>query len=202
MLSLTIIRHAPTPMNTGINTGGVFMGILDIPAIDEEINAITEGKYSHTIEKEYDVYYSSPLSRAFSTATALFPNKKIQVKESLIEKNLGTWADQNKKIIKEKYPEAFLESGTLNPYFTPPEGEKIEDMIERVKGFLNQCIEEYKSSGNLDYKIVAVTHNGVIRIIRHLIGVSLEDTFSKNEKHIVPITFTYENDWQIKQQSK
>lgn len=196
MLYLTIIRHAATSMNTG----GVFMGILDIPAIDKEIKAITEGKYSQVIDKEYDIYYSSPLSRAFSTATALFPDKKVQVKESLIEKNLGTWAGQNKRAIKEKYPEAFLESGTLNPYFTPPEGEKIEDIIERVKGFLNKCIEEYKSSDKIDYKIVAVTHNGVIRIIRHLVeGIGLEDTFSKNEKHVVPITFTYENDWQFKQ---
>jgi broad specificity phosphatase PhoE len=195
MLSLTLIRHAPTSMNTN----GIFMGVLDIPSIDEEIKSITEGKYNQVSNKEYDVYYSSPLSRAFSTAAALFPSEKIHIKESLIEKNLGTWAGQDKRTIKEKYPEAFLESGTLNPYFTPPEGEKIEDMIERVKGFLNQCIEEYKSSGNLDYKIVAVTHNGVIRIIRHLIGVGLEDTFSTNEKHIVPITFTYENDWQFKQ---
>jgi broad specificity phosphatase PhoE len=194
MLYLTIVRHAPT----SLNKEGVFMGILDVPAIEEEVIKIENGEYKSYFREEYDTYFSSPLSRAYSTAQALFQNKKIKKIDDLLEKNLGAWAGLNKKEVRKKSPEAFLESGMLNPFFTPPEGETIEEMVERVQKFLNMCIDVYRNADKLDYKIIAVTHNGVVRVIRHLIeGISLEDTFSKNEKHILPTTFVYDDKWKL-----
>lgn len=189
MLELTLIRHAPTPFNRD----GIFMGILDVPLEDETIQLL---KNSSLKIEEYDLYFSSPLIRAYDTAINLFPNKLIQTDDLLQEKNLGVWSGLNKEKVKRTYPDAFLETGKLNPFFTPVEGENIQDMVIRVSNFLDKIKNLYLLGNKTNLKIVCVTHNGVIRIIRHIIqNESLESFFQKSEPHLTPINFSFNEEW-------
>lgn len=189
MLELTLIRHAPT----SFNRNGIFMGTLDVPLEQETIQLL---QHSSLKTREYDLYFSSPLLRAYDTAINIFPNKLIQTDYLLQEKNLGMWSGLNKEKVRQTYPSAFLETGKLNPFFTPIEGEKIQDMVTRVRSFLDKIQSLYLSEERENLKVVGVTHNGVIRIIRHIIqNENLESFFQASEPHLTPIKFYFNEKW-------
>jgi broad specificity phosphatase PhoE len=190
LITITLFRHAPTVFNIG----DVFMGLLDIPCDYEQLNKI-HGKYDY-LAKDNDMVYSSPLTRAFETAKYIFPNKLIIVDKRLTEKNLGIWAGQKINYLKNQYPNAFLNSGHLDPLFVPFEGESHKDMMIRCKSFLNEIIIKAERTHE-DTRIVVVTHNGVIRLVRFIIEkYPIVEIFKTNEPYLSPIDFTFElSDW-------
>src|SRR5689334_1561108 len=131
MPTLTLIRHAPTVSNDS----GIFMGSLDIPSPEESLRAAYELglMLAHT---EFTRYYSSPMVRARQSAEAIFPNAPVIYDSNLIERGLGLWGGKTKAAIRVEYPTAFYPSGTMNPFFTPPDGEPLQHVIDRVKTFL------------------------------------------------------------------
>lgn len=187
-MKLTLIRHAPT----SYSKPGLFMGHLDIPATPEGLVSATElGKSVGSINAS--CYVSSPLSRALQTANCVFPDAQIEIDNDLIERGLGSWAGLSKAEVREKYGEAFLPSGFIDPYYTPPNGETIEDMIRRVDRFIKKLETNPESE-----HVVAVTHNGVIRLIRCLIeDIPIKDMFVDSEPYLSVRTYTYSkfNKW-------
>jgi len=179
MSTITVIRHAPTEYNTN----KIFMGVLDIPLTTTENIDANRLKRAFT-ENGCSICYTSPLKRSYDTAAVLFDRNNIIIDLRLTERNLGIWAGLSKKEIKAKYPFAFTESGTMDFYYTPEEGENYKEMIERVASFL---VELYEKESN--FAIVA--HNGVFRVIKSLIsGTGLSKVFNRFEPHLEPQTFT------------
>jgi probable phosphoglycerate mutase len=164
------------------------MGSLDIPASQDKLKEAGElGLELQAIQ--FSLIISSPLSRAQMTAQSIFPGRKIKIDKRLRERGLGTWAGCSKKEIRDKYPEAFLPSGFIDPYFTPEKGELIEKVVSRVRGFIRDMVK----MGEDDH-VVAITHNGVIRIIRCIIeNHPLLDIFTEAEPHLAPRSYSFVN---------
>lgn len=186
LLNLTLFRHAPTVYNND----GVYMGILDIPCDFEELNKI-QGKYDYMAHSIFRIY-SSPLSRAYETAKYLFKNNTIYTDNRLIEKNLGSWAGQRKKYLNKIYPQAFLTSGYLDPTFIPEGGESHDAIVSRCKSFLIDIINsEYNNKDK--NRLVIVTHNGVLRVMRYLIeGYPINNIYKYSEPFLSPIEFNFD----------
>lgn len=176
--TITIIRHAPTEYNKK----SIFMGTKDIPvnSFDEkDIQIIRDNEYI----KQASFLYSSPLLRALGTAKTIANNQKSVITDTrLIERCLGDWQGVSKKILYERYPDAFI-NGKMDFYYTPQNGEPYDTMVKRISDFI---IEKYRLENNL----VIVTHNGVFRVMKSLLtGEVLSNVFSEFEPYLSPQTF-------------
>ena len=181
-MKLTLIRHAPTEYNAK----GLFMGALDLSSSRD---GLLQAQQLGVDLKGFifTKYYCSPLKRTLQTAKAIFPDAKIELDQDLRERALGNWSGRSKKEMRDVYPEAFLPSGHINPFFVPEGGEPIEDVMKRVSNFL----EKIKSES--DGHIVAVTHNGVLRVFRCIVEEKpAEQIFQVSEEYLTPKTFAYE----------
>jgi len=176
-VKLILIRHAPTRYSAA----GLFMGDKDIPPTREGLEAARQLGRQLASLSDFNLL-SSPLSRAFLSASAIFPGKPVRVREELRERGLGDWAGRSKSEIRRLSPQAFLPSGFLDPTFVPPEGEPLDQLQSRIRKFLSE-VSLWSSSDC----VVAVTHNGVIRLIRHFLeSRPLEDTFAESEHYLSP----------------
>jgi len=179
MSEIIVMRHAPTASN--INE--VYMGILDTPLSDTYDMDVRQLKEIFT-ENGCTFCYTSPLKRAYDTARVLFSEDYIIVDKRIIERDLGLWAGVSKKTIRDEYPLAFNENGTMDFYYTPEKGEPFMVLVRRVADFLI-------SIHSLGTSIAIVTHNGVIRVMKSLIlGTGLSEVFSQHEPHLKPQRFS------------
>lgn len=109
---------------------------------------------------EFDCIYSSPSPRALDTAKYIRGNKdtKIVTSEFLKEINFGKWEGMLEVDAEKDNPEQFYNLWNKPEVFEPVQGgEKIEDLIERVKNWFYSIIENTQ-----DENILIVTH-GVVK---------------------------------------
>jgi probable phosphoglycerate mutase len=179
--TILMIRHGPTKENVD----GIFMGRVDAICPPESLSAAASlGRAMSLPDNNY--IYTSPLQRCLSTVKAIFPGRVAQIDDRLTERDLGNWGGHSKKWLKATCPEAFLSSGRLNPHFTPDGGESLPVFCQRVASFLRMAV----TIGDENTTIVVVSHNGVIRLARHLLeGMSVEQLFSEGEPHLTPSAF-------------
>lgn len=180
MPTLTLIRHAPTVSNEA----GIFMSHLDSPITAAGLRRAHELGESLQ-ELGVTCLYASSLMRAIKTAEALFPHLPVTIAPELSERDVGEWAGQSKVVVHSQYPEAFMASGHMDPRFTPPGGETFHDFAQRTASFLRAL-----ATHDEDEHIAAVSHNGVIRMMRCWIeGLPLEVVFAVAEPHLTPRTY-------------
>ncbi len=191
--NITVIRHAQTTYGEQ----NQFMGTLDIPCSEKGKDEARAASKNFNGIKYFRIY-CSPLSRAIQTTECLFPGQDFVIENNLIERGLGSWAGKNFTTIKKEFPEAFLNSGKINPYFIPKDGEPIENVIFRVNSFLDLLMGLFKAlktenNGEKVFNIAVVTHNGVIRVMRSLLeNTSISDIFKEFEKHLTPIRYSFD----------
>ena len=108
-----------------------------------------------------EVIYTSPLDRAYYTASALAEPHKLTpvILPELEEINFGTWEGES-ILSLEKNQSSFYSSWRSDPFFNPPKGaetwEKLYNRLSRaVKVFLQGS---YK-------RIVVVSHGGIMRAL-------------------------------------
>lgn len=174
MPEVWFIRHAPAAENIG----GTFMGQLD-PEPDAQ--ALAEAAaLTGTIAA--DVVLSSPLRRASLTATKLFPGHAITHDKRLQERHLGDWQGREKAQVRSERPDAFTERGTLDLQMTPPGGESWNDFEQRVRAVLLEI-----AACPADRRVALVSHNGVLRAARVLLGqVDVETASRMTEPFATP----------------
>lgn len=182
MIELSLIRHAKTDSNHK----HIFMGTLDIPCSEQGLEeariAVKNINYP-----EYDKYYCSPLLRAKQTADILFPYKNMLYDSRLRERGLGIWEGIDKHSVERNFPEAFI-NGSLKFQCKPQEGEPYTDSIRRALSFLEEIVQ-YPDG----YRIVALSHNGILRIIIGLLTqTDLELVFHNSIEHLSPQIFLIE----------
>lgn len=182
MPTVTIVRHAPTKNNIE----GITTGIDDIPCIDEAIWFNDELKdYSNS--NSSSICYVSPLKRAIVTAKKIFPGAALKEDVRLIERNYGIWTSMYKKDIFDLYKEAFDTNGKLDPFFVPPDGESIFEMLDRVLSFIND-LDVYDETDT----VAVVTHNGVIRLIKLLFfSEDLKKIYYSSTTNVTPEVFDF-----------
>ena len=114
--------------------------------------------------------YTSPLKRAYTTATILAKphNLEVKVLDDLIEIQLGDWQGLHMDEIRQKWPELWQQSRIDPSEITMPNGESFKQVTERaVRAF------EMIVAANQGKQALIVAHEVVIKVvIGHVLGVS------------------------------
>ena len=153
--TVLLIRHGETEWNTL----GKFQGCTDIALSEEGIKQAQLLK--DRLNGKFDYIYSSPLSRAFETASIVASNtdKKVNIAEEIREINFGEWEGLTVHEIAENYPEKFKNW----------RNDKVESKIcggdlsminaaNRAKNCVLDIINEHRGK-----KIAIVAHGGIIK---------------------------------------
>jgi len=118
-----------------------------------------------------DALYSSPLSRAWETASLIGETIGMEplVDYRLAELNYGTWEGRTFAEI-ERDTRAAYEAWDADPaHLAPPRGETGLQLIQRVMPFLAEVAERHQQG-----TVVVVCHKTVCRLIAcHILGVPL-----------------------------
>jgi broad specificity phosphatase PhoE len=174
---VVFIRHAPTDANLH----KTFMGQTDWP-LSRDGFAAAEKARDRFAGYEIGSVLCSPLSRARETARVLFPDLEPTIDERLAERSLGLWENRDKTSVREAWPDAFRDH-VLDARFLPPGGEPWSSFVTRVQSVM--CDLSARAAAR---PIAVVTHNGVIRVARHLVeGRTVEDVFAGQEPHLTAI---------------
>ena len=105
----------------------------------------------------FNSVYCSPYRRTVETAKIVYPYLEPMIFSNLIQRDLGVLNEKMKKDYSIEYLKAVRE------YLVNPENsETLEDIMKR----LNNFFEYIKLHHDDNSKILVVTHNGIMRIIK------------------------------------
>lgn len=152
-MELYIVRHGTTKWNLD----GRIQGCTDTELTDAGIKEarLLEPKISRLPVKKI---YTSPLKRAFDTASILNTNLNLPliVKNDLREIEFGEWEGLTWNQVLEKYDYLIKENKT--GYVDPPNGESFYQALDRVKNVVDEIISQGENC-------LIVSHKATIRFI-------------------------------------
>ena len=173
MTEIYILRHAQTDSNLR----NACIGSTDIP-LNDTGKSQANGVCERLSEIEFDVIYTSPLSRAIDTITPYVkahPRVKLNMSYAFSERDFGLWEDMTFDEIKQKAPLLYDEWQKEPVSFKMPEGESMDDVRARVDSAISKILSVHK-----DKKVLIVTHLLTGRnTIASLLGIpnNLEKSF-------------------------
>jgi len=168
-MRLLLVRHGETESNRQ----GLALGRADLPL--NENGRRQAGCLAKTLASEpLAAVYSSPLTRAADTATAiaLEHGLKVQTETELIEMDIGEAEGLTFIEVRERFPELAQNwGGPDGPTFRMPGGECLVDVQVRASDAINLIVQRH-----LNETICVVTHNFVIlSFLVAAVGVDLAD---------------------------
>ncbi len=167
---LLLVRHGQTAYNAEHR----FMGQLDVP-LDEVGRAQALAVAARLSSEHPSAIYSSTLRRALDTARAIqaaipsHPELRTDVR--LIEGQFGDWEGKQYEELRANDAErlARWEDGRLDN--TPPNGEALEDLAERVQAVYRDICAAHPNE-----TVLIVSHGGTLQVMMTLaLGLPLED---------------------------
>lgn len=150
-MELYIVRHG----ETGYNRMGLLQGKTNIPLNQNGIDQANKTK-KELEQINFDIVFSSPLSRAVETAKIIAPGKEIFIDERLNERTLGEYEGKPSRL----YDFAFYDSLLGNHTDKGVEG--ILKLIVRVRNFILELKKNYPNS-----TVLLVTHGGLINAMQY-----------------------------------
>ena len=160
-MEVHVIRHTPVDFDKKS-----CYGRLDVPLAKDFKEDFK--KIKNQMDDDFDILYSSPLSRCVLLADE-FKNENLKTDDRLLELNFGDWEGKRWEEINQE---------DLNTWMidfvnvAPNNGESLSKMFDRVTDFLNEIRKEEHE------KVLIITHSGVIRCIwAYLLGIPLENLF-------------------------
>ena len=104
MTKIILIRHGETDWNRE----QVFRGRIDV-ALNEVGLTQARAVQDSLKDTEIDGIYSSPLSRAFATASIVGENRNaaVRVEEGFIDIDFGAWQGLSHREVKEEYKDLY-----------------------------------------------------------------------------------------------
>lgn len=159
--TILLIRHGETEWNKTVR----FQGQTDIPLCDVGIRQAELVK--DRLQDNFDLIYTSPLSRAYETAKIIASNtgKEPIIHKDLIEINFGPWEGLRMEEVKSTYHDDYIRWKTdkLHGNFTYdenyPKGEKsIHEVSLRFSKAILGIVES-----NLGKTIAVVAHGGIMK---------------------------------------
>jgi len=166
--SLWFVRHAQSEYNKK----KLFTGWHDPSLTDHGVTMAQELK-KEVDSETFSHVYSSPLQRAYQTAKILVDEKRIIIDDRIKERSYGDWSAKNKDQVKDIEGEDNYRAARRGWHTSPPNGESLKDVSERVESFLDELPKE----GN----ILIVSHGNTIRAISVLFGINTTQTVSDYE---------------------
>jgi 2,3-bisphosphoglycerate-dependent phosphoglycerate mutase len=154
---ITAIRHGETAWNVDTR----IQGQLDI-GLNAKGRWQAERAGAALAADDIDVVYSSDLWRAYDTALSVAKPHGLPVTtdEALRERGFGEFQGKTYAEIEAALPEQALLWRKRAPDFTPPGGESLLQLRERVV----QCVQAL-AQANVGKHIVIVSHGGVMDVL-------------------------------------
>ena len=166
MKQILFLRHAKTEMNEK----GRFCGIIDTNVTEEGIRQAEEMRKTFK-EYHFDAIYCSPLKRTKQTLEAIFPKRKFIEEDGFTEISLGDWEGKKKETVNQSLRKDFQKGK-----YTPPYGERHEDVEKRVRKTIERIFATYPDNS----LILVCTSNGIMRTIKRMYKIKTENIMSEN----------------------
>lgn len=163
-MELTFLRHATTDLN-----GKGFIATQ----LDYHINekGVEQCKQLAFEKDEFNSVYCSPFKRTQDTAQLVYPYKKPFITPLITQRDLGILNEKKKW----EYDIEYLNA--VRTYLITPEGaESLIDLKERIEKFF----EILKEKHAYDEKILVVSHNGIMRIIKQYYMYNYKEIETEN----------------------
>ena len=163
-MEVTFLRHAKTDLN-----GKGYIATKK----DYFLNEIGREECLRNVfpPNSFNSVYCSPYKRTIETAKIVYPYLEPVILSNLMQRDLGILNEKMKKEYSVEYLKAVRE------YLVNPENaETLEDIKER----LNNFFEYMKLQHDDNSKILVVTHNGIMRIIKKIYLNEVNNIDSQN----------------------
>ena len=158
MTTIVLIRHGETDWNII----GRYQGQADPPLNEKGIEQAQQlaGDLARTA---IDIIFTSPLLRTRKTAEIIAERLDLQVIDEprLMEIHQGDWQTRLRSEIEDLYPDLFAAWETTPWQVSPPGGENLEQVQERVYDAIDEIV-----SNEPGRKIGLVTHRIPIALIK------------------------------------
>ncbi len=163
-----------------------FSGQKEAPLIPEgKESAKKAGRFFKKNNVVFDCVFSSPLLRAYKTASIIcketeFNPKKIIIDKRLTEQDFGSWEGLTREEIEKKNPGQV--DAWESDYFhvTPPRGENYADIEMRVGSFARELQKQEANT------VLVVTHANTMRLlVKRLAKLDREKTSRLSVSHNV-----------------
>lgn len=172
-----IVRHGETDYNIARR----WQGHLDTP-LNENGRAQAQALATYLQDEPIDIIYSSNLSRAYDTATAIANLKNMPVisDERLREFTIGVFAGKTRDELEAEMPDV-LQQWNNDDNYPLPEGESRIATQKRVVDFWKTIIDSHDAE-----TILFVSHGGTLRMLfRALIDDAQEFHFGNTSLSIL-----------------
>jgi len=185
MSLIYVIRHGETDQNVKC----AYCGVSDIPLNSKGIHQAMEvGK----ILKNYsiDLILCSTLIRARQTARLINKSihKDIVYIEELVERSIGIFEGKTREEVMLQYSNLYNQNLTRQFDKAPPEGETINEVIERVNIVFDLIKEKYNNKN-----ILIVTHAFVSKVIhKYFNKINDVDFFAYSLKNCEVVEYSIE----------
>ena len=168
--SIRFQRHQKTKLNDGS-----FLGIKRDPPINSKLN------FQNNIS--YEVGYHSELKRSIETVK-YYNCKELKKRSLLNEIDYGEAEGLNIKQLSERFPDIIKNwAEGKDPKF--PKGESQQDVIIRVKLFLNELKKNKKQS-------IIISHLVVLRmVLYHFSNIHLKNMYKIEIDHLESFDFQF-----------
>lgn len=152
-----IVRHGETDWNIENR----MQGHTDIPLNIKGIHQAEEIA-KHLKDIHLDIIYTSPLSRAYETATIINSYHKIQIikNDSLRERQFGQLEGKTYEEVNKFHPALIFNEVWHYPDYRPPGGESVNELKDRVVKFVKKILKEPHCQS-----ILIVSHGVALRIL-------------------------------------
>ena len=196
MSILILMRHGQSIWNLQNR----FTGGVDVPLTSKGIKqAKKAGKELKNLGISIDYVYSSKLSRSIETARfvingleSLNKNKKITQISALNERDYGDLSGKYKEELVKIYGEKKVLEWRRSFKINPPKGESLEDVLKRVKPFLDRKMIPLLKKGK---NILIVAHGNALRAFRLATGeYSVKNIFNVHIPPCIPVIYEYKKD--------
>ncbi len=167
MLELIIVRHGQTEGNQK----RIYQGWTDTQLNGNGLRQ-AERLALRLRKKELDSIYSSPLERAFTTASIVNKYHGLEIKavQNIKEIHFGEWENMSQRQIEELYPDYMDKGRGGYKNFMAPGGESLDAAYSRINSWIKELIKN-KEKGN----VLIVSHAGAIRaMVSGLVGRGTE----------------------------
>ena len=168
-MKLILIRHGETEHNRT----GVTLGRADVPL--NERGRLQARAVTASFSRAPTAIYTSPLTRAHETATAIARGSghMVAVEESLIEMDVGEMEHLGHADLRARYPDFLREWMTAPADARMPGGETLREVQDRAWQAIERLRTVHVDSAD---GVVAVSHNFVILTIAcRALGLPLAD---------------------------
>jgi alpha-ribazole phosphatase/probable phosphoglycerate mutase len=157
MCNVYFLRHGETTWNAA---GNRYCGRTDVPLTEKGIAQATRVR-QQVKDIAFAAVYSSPLQRAYRTATIAAGDRPVIADPRLTEADFGQWEGKTREEFVAENPDSWAH-WDQDPTHTRAgvTGETAMEVIARVDAFFTEVLQRHPPDSN----ILAVAHNGVNRL--------------------------------------